>query len=214
MASAMKNRLIHFLVITFSLIVPWRLLKKLNTLKAKAFSRAISKCFKSSGSNFYIGNQPSVTGMEHISVGNNVQIFDRVRLEAVHQYHGSFYEPKITIGNNVSINFDCHIAAISEITIGDDVLIGSKVLIIDHDHGDISDVDTPPRLRPLKSKGKINIEKNVWVGEGVAILGGVTIGKNSIVACNSVVTRSLPSNSVAAGIPARVISISETGNQP
>jgi acetyltransferase-like isoleucine patch superfamily enzyme len=63
----------------------------------------------------------------------------------------------------------------------------------------------PPSERKLISKGPVIIGDNVWVGEGVAILPNVTIGRNCIIGTNSVVTKSIPENSVAAGIPAKVI---------
>ena len=65
----------------------------------------------------------------------------------------------------------------------------------------------PPSLRPLFSKGEVVIEDNVWVGEGVVILPGVSIGQNSVIGANSVVTKSFPKNSVIGGNPARLIKI-------
>ncbi len=57
------------------------------------------------------------------------------------------------------------------------------------------------------SKGAVIIKDNVWVGEGVAILSGVTIGENAIIATNAVVTKDVPANSVVGGIPAKIIKI-------
>jgi len=74
-------------------------------------------------------------------------------------------------------------------------------------HGEITAeaLKIPPALREVVSKGPVIIEDNVWIGEGVAIMPNLTIGKNSIIGANSVVTSTIPPNSVAAGIPARVI---------
>ena len=58
--------------------------------------------------------------------------------------------------------------------------------------------------RSLSSKSVI-IKDNVWLGEHVSVLPGVTIGENSIIGANSVVTKSIPANSIAVGIPAKVI---------
>ncbi|MNY78908.1 Galactoside O-acetyltransferase [compost metagenome] len=63
----------------------------------------------------------------------------------------------------------------------------------------------PPAKRRLYSKGPVIIEDNVWLGEGVVVLPGVTIGENSIVGANAVVTKSIPKNCVAGGNPARII---------
>ena len=62
-----------------------------------------------------------------------------------------------------------------------------------------------PEDRPLISKGPVVIKNNVWVGEGVAILAGVTIGENSIISTNAVVTKSVPPNVVVGGVPAKII---------
>jgi len=57
----------------------------------------------------------------------------------------------------------------------------------------------------LKYKGEVVIGNNVWLGDKVAVLSGVHIGNNVIVAANAVVTKDLPDNSIAAGVPARVV---------
>ena len=86
-------------------------------------------------------------------------------------------------------------------------MFASRIFITDHDHGDtkFESLDIPPKYRPLKSKGPVVIKKNVWVGEGAAILSGVTIGQNSIICTNAVVTKDVPPNSVVGGIPAKII---------
>jgi acetyltransferase-like isoleucine patch superfamily enzyme len=146
-------------------------------------------------------------GGKYISVGNNFYSDLRLRLEAWDEHLGYRFSPKIIIGNNVSINSDCHIGAINEIIIEDGVLIASKVYITDHYHGEITSqaINLIPSERKLFSKGAVKIEKNVWIGEGVVILPNVTIGENSIIGANSVVTKSVPKNSVVGGNPAKII---------
>jgi acetyltransferase-like isoleucine patch superfamily enzyme len=111
------------------------------------------------------------------------------------------------IGNNVNINYDCHIACINKIIIEDNVLLGSRVFITDHFHGQINreELVIPPSLRVVSSKGSVTIGMNTWVGEGVSIMPNVKIGKNCIIGSNSVVTKSFPDNSIIGGIPARII---------
>lgn len=84
---------------------------------------------------------------------------------------GQSFKPRIIIGKNVCFNFRCHIGAINEIIISDNVLIGSNVLITDHGHGTTSKEETsiPPYQRSLYSKGSVIIEDNVWIGENVRI---------------------------------------------
>ena len=116
----------------------------------------------------------------------------------------------ITIGKNVEINDYVHIAAVSSIIIGDNVLMASKIYISDCSHGSYSgdtadsNPNMPPNERALSSK-KVIIKDNVWLGEFVTVLPGVTIGKGTIVGANSVVSKSLPDYVIAVGAPARPI---------
>jgi acetyltransferase-like isoleucine patch superfamily enzyme len=146
-------------------------------------------------------------GGKHITIGYNFYADIRLRLEAWDDHLGYKFTPKIVIGDNVSINSDCHIGAINEIIIEDGVLIASKVFITDHYHGEITSevIKLMPSNRKLFSKGAVKIEKNVWIGEGVVILPNVTIGENSIIGANAVVTKSIPKNSVVGGNPSRII---------
>lgn len=118
-------------------------------------------------------------------------------------------KPQLSIGENVQINDYCHIACVNNITIGNDVLIASKVFITDHDHGKyIGDNQDSPLSVP--SKREINfshvvIKDRVWIGENVVILPGVTIGEGSIIGASSIVTKSVPENSLVVGNPARIL---------
>lgn len=118
----------------------------------------------------------------------------------------------LTIGKNVEINDYVHIAAVKSVTIGDNVLMASKIYISDCLHGSYSgdengdSPDTPPNARPL-SASKVVIKDNVWLGEFVTVLPGVTIGKGTIVGANSVVSKSLPDYVIAVGTPAKPIKI-------
>jgi acetyltransferase-like isoleucine patch superfamily enzyme len=120
---------------------------------------------------------------------------------------GQAFNPRVVIGNGVAINYDCHIGCVNRIEIGNNVLIASKVHITDHSHGavDKTALATPPARRTLISKGPVIIEDNVWIGEGAVVLAGVRIGRNSIIGANAVVTKDVPADCVAGGIPARVI---------
>jgi acetyltransferase-like isoleucine patch superfamily enzyme len=173
----------------------------------KIYSKYVSRKFLSCGENLYIDSSAYILGHNKIAIAECFQAFPRLRLEAIEEFDGQNYEPSITIGSNVSINSDCHIGAINQIVIGNGVLIGSKVLITDHSHGrtNFDSLSEPPVKRMLFSKGPVLIEDNVWIGEGVAILPGVQIGRNAIIGANSVVVRDVPENAVVAGNPACVI---------
>ncbi len=144
---------------------------------------------------------------QFITVGTNFFSHADLRIEAWDEYKGVHYTPSITIGNNVVINFRCHIGAINKIEIHDNVLIGSNVLITDHQHGNLNSgsMNTSYIEAPLYSKGSVIIEENVWIGENACIMPGARIGKNSVIGANSVVTKDVPQNSVIAGIPGKII---------
>ena len=118
-------------------------------------------------------------------------------------------EKVIMFGNNVEINDYVHIAAGEKIVIGDNVLIASKVFISDLNHGNYKgeNPDNPlsaPNSREL-STNPIIIKDNVWIGEGVCIMPGVTIGFGCVIGALSVVTKDIPDYCIAVGSPAKVI---------
>lgn len=146
-----------------------------------------------------------IRGHKNIGLGVNLTTGVGVRIDAFNVGP----EQVVHIGNNVQLNDYVHIAAIENVTIGNDVLIASRVFISDHNHGDFnsetdSTVMMPPAQRPLSSK-PVLIEESVWIGENVCILPGVTIGRNAIIGAGAVVTRNLPAWSLAVGNPAVVI---------
>lgn len=116
------------------------------------------------------------------------------------------------IGDNVIININCTFVDCNKIEIGNNVLIASNVQIYTATHSpDVSErlVEnwTPESKLPyFRTYAKpVKIEDNVWIGGGVIILPGVKIGKNSVIGAGSIVTKSIPENSVAVGNPCRVI---------
>jgi len=116
----------------------------------------------------------------------------------------------LILGDDIQINDSVHIAAIESVTIGNRVLIASKVFISDHNHGSYggNEPHTSPLIPPEKrvlSSAPIVIKDDVWIGEFVAVLPGVTIGKGSIIGAMSVVTKNIPDYSIAVGSPAKVI---------
>lgn len=149
-----------------------------------------------------------IRGKNHIHFGKNFTTGVNMRLDAFTQNKTGYL---IKFGNNVQVNDYVHIAAVQSITIGNDVLIASKVFISDHQHGNYSDnqfpqshPDTAPQNRTLHAKPVI-IEDNVWIGEFACIMPGVTVHKGAVIGALSVVTKDIPSFSIAVGNPARVI---------
>ncbi len=146
-------------------------------------------------------------GQRRITIGNNTTIQSYCILGCWIKYAGIEYTPILNIGNQWKIGEHTHISTINRITIGDGLLTGRYVYIGDNSHGELSleEAEIPPIRRRLKSKGPILIGNNVWIGDKSTILAGVSIGDNAIIAANSVVTHDVPSNSVVAGVPAKIV---------
>ena len=180
---------------------------KLLSYKKEEDQKNIKKIFNSFGVNSYVSFPNRIIGADCISIGDNFYSLYNLRLEAIKTYWDQSFNPQIIIGNSVTLNTDVHIGCIGKVVIGDNVLIASRVFINDHSHGDTNSdsLTLSPFKRQLTTKGEVIIEENVWIGEGVCILSGVVIGRNSIIGANSVVTKSIPPNCVAAGVPAKII---------
>lgn len=159
------------------------------------------------GSNACVHHPTYLKNPKYFQIGQNFFAQPGLRMEAWDSFAGETFCPVIRIGNNVCMNWNVHIGAIDRIEIYDNVLIGSNVLITDHAHGhlDQRDILIPPAQRPLRSKGPVFIEKNVWIGEGVCILPGVRIGHGAIIGANSVITSDIAPNSIVGGVPGRMI---------
>ena len=104
------------------------------------------------------------------------------------------------IGCHVFINQNCTFYDLGGIDIGDDVMIGPNVSLITSGHP-----VEPSQRHAFVTAKPIVIERNVWIAAGATVIGGVTIGENSVVAAGSMVTRDVPPNSLVGGNPARVI---------
>ena len=188
-------------------ITLYKIIRKIKWFYRIFLSWIFSHGLESCGHRPYFGKGTVILGMKNITIGNNFIVNDRSRIKAVENNGSERFNPKIRIGNNVIINHDCHIGAIQLVEIGNNVLFGSRVYISDHNHGTTSlqDMKLPPVQRPTVSKGPVIIGDNIWIGEGSAILSNVTVGNNSIIATNAVVTKDVPEFSVVAGVPARII---------
>jgi len=149
-----------------------------------------------------------VRGGRWIRLGQQFTSGRGLRMEAFG--HLDQKTPLIRIGNNVQVNDYVHIAAVESVSIGDRVLIASRVFITDHNHGIYSggELHTDPRISPAQralSSAPVVIEEDVWIGESVSILPGVRIGKGAVIGTMSTVTRDVPEFSIAAGTPAKVV---------
>jgi len=112
--------------------------------------------------------------------------------------------PDIRVGRNVFVNQNCTFYDLGGLDIGDDVMIGPNVSLITSGHP-----LEPSRRRAAVTARPIVIERNVWIAAGAIVIGGVTVGENSVVAAGSVVTKDVPPNTLVGGNPARVIRLIE-----
>lgn len=129
-------------------------------------------------------------------MGRNCEIHDFAMLLT--------YGGNIAIGDYCSVNPFTIVYGHGGVTIGNGVRIAAHTVLIPANH-DASDVSQPLHASGVTAVG-IVIEDEVWIGTGCRILDGVRVGHHAVIGAGSVVTRSIPANSTAVGVPARVIS--------
>lgn len=142
----------------------------------------------------FIRYPAKLTGIKYMKIGKNF----------------STYNPQLIIKDNVRINESIHIDCTNYVEIGNNVTIGSKSFISDHNHGIyVGEKQTSPLIRPalreLTCDAKVIVGDNTWIGENVAILPNVNIGKGCIIGAGSIVTKDIPDYSIAVGNPAKVV---------
>lgn len=111
----------------------------------------------------------------------------------------SDFGKNIVFGKNVFVNAGCHFQDQGGVTIGDGALIGHNVVFATINHA------MAPSRRSSMTFAPIAVGKNVWIGSHATILPGVTIGDGAVIGAGAVVTRDVPENAVAAGVPARLL---------
>lgn len=153
------------------------------------------KKFKHAGFPLYIGKNVIVYGFENIKLGKNVIIYDNVYLDA-----SKFIE----IGDYTHIDVFTTIYGHGGVRIGKMCAIASGVKI----YSQTNRYDFDPKLPVIKQPRKyaeVIIGDDVWIGANAVILPGVRIGDHSIIGAGAAVTKDIPENSIAVGVPARVI---------
>lgn len=130
-----------------------------------------------------------------IRIGRNFALFSY--LAKVQLYAGP--GGKLVIGDDSFVNNGTILSASTEIRIGNRVNIAPHCVLIDNDFHGTAERDAAPKMAPIV------LEDDVWLGTRVTVLKGVTIGRGSVVAAGSVVTKDVPPGVLAGGVPARVI---------
>jgi len=179
----------------------------LDKYKSKAISQSVT--LKGSGQVFI---RSTYVRLADKSDKNDIVIGDHAMISGtlVSENHG-----KINLGTYVYLRENSTIGAVNSITIGDYTSIADFVVILDNNNHPIHPEDR--KIKSSSPKGSdyrkwrhsdsapIVIGQNVWIGSFARICKGVTIGDNSIVAANAVVTKDVPANAIVAGNPAKVV---------
>jgi len=149
------------------------------------------------------------SGMPQVLGGLSMDIGEHCRVSGVSSFFGraaSVTQVVCTVGDNVDIGWQTTIAVGSKVIIEDNVRIAGRCYLAGfpgHPEDPIARAKGMPEID--SQVGDIVLHENVWLASGVTVLAGVTIGRNTIVGAGSVVTRNLPSNVVAGGVPAKVL---------
>jgi acetyltransferase-like isoleucine patch superfamily enzyme len=117
------------------------------------------------------------------------------------------HEGEVRIGAKSVLGQECTISAYKRVEIGRECVIADRVMMIDFDHGMV-EVERPIRLQGIY-KRDVRVGHNCWIGYGACLLRGVTVGDNAVIGTSAVVTKDVPANAVAAGVPARVVRMRE-----
>lgn len=146
-----------------------------------------------------------VDDLESIRIGENVWVGPYADIVVLSTTVHSPVAGKLIIGDRVVIGSGANIrAAGGAIVIGNNALLGQRVSLIAANH--MLDNKAPYRDLPWGTERTgVILEENVWIGTGVTILPGCTVGKNSVVAAGAVVTKSIPPDQLWAGVPASLL---------
>ncbi len=117
------------------------------------------------------------------------------------------HQGEVVIGPKTVIGQECTISAYKRVRIGEQCVIADRAMFIDFDHGMV-EVERPIRAQGIYMK-PVEVGSNVWIGYGACALRGVSVGDNSVLGTYAVVTKDIPANAVATGVPARVIRMRE-----
>jgi maltose O-acetyltransferase len=139
--------------------------------------------------------RPRITNLGQIVIGDKFRFFSQTVTSEMVTHPGG----RIEIGSNVFINYAASLSAHRLVRIGDGCQLGSYACLMDNDYHRVEDRSQPGQSDPIV------LGNNVWLGVRVIVLKGVTIGENAVIGAGSVVTRDIPANCLAAGVPAKVI---------
>jgi acetyltransferase-like isoleucine patch superfamily enzyme len=170
------------------------------------YSLALRGAFARCGTGTRIGRHARLVAPQLVELGIGVMLGEHAWLNA--KDDRGTEEPTLTIGDGVYIGRFVQINAWRRVVIEKEAMIGDRVFISDADHN-FQDAAVPIKRQGDRFVGEVYLREGCWVGIGAVILPGVTIGRNAVVAANSVVTHSVPDRALVGGVPARIIKMLE-----
>lgn len=191
----MKEKLLVFLRMPLT--------QKIVNVKRLLYCHINKARFGHIGRGSYIRKPIMLTNTKQMYIGDYVHICFGARIECIKSWKQTSYHPKIEIGNGTVIGQNFHMTCADHIVLEDDVTCSNSVVITDINHAhnlvDIHCLDQDLEV------SEVHIKQYAFIGSGAVILPGVTIGKNAIIGARAVVTKSVPDDCMAVGIPAKVI---------
>lgn len=173
----------------------------INLLKTRFLKLFFRRSFRVFGRHSNILSPVAIEGAENIEIGDHVYVAANTCL-AAKSLPGS-NNCTLRIGAGTKIGRFNHIYCTESIDIGEHVLTANNVYISDNNHGYV-DITKPIMLQPITQCASVTIGSGSWLGHNVVVVGA-NVGKNCVIAANSVVTRDIPDYCVAAGAPAVII---------
>jgi acetyltransferase-like isoleucine patch superfamily enzyme len=213
----LKQRWLRFWMLRAGMGIKGRFAARMASLLAPPYKGARELCWITPRG--YVSPKAAI-GHDRLFLGRYVFIDDHVTIYRTPSGGGVRLEDKsavmryaiietdeggtVRLGPGSWIHPGCKIiAALSAIDIGAGVMLAAKCALYPHNHG--IEPGIPIVEQSCTSKGPIVIEDGAWLGTGVAVLGGVTIGRGAVIGAGAVVTRSIPAEAIAFGVPAKVV---------
>ncbi len=175
--------------------------ERLASIYVRMFQFFYARRFRKFGSRVYVIFPAGIEGSERISLGNDVYVASSTYLAATP--HTSDSTCHLEVGDGTKIGRFNHIYAMRSVSIGRNVLTANGVYIADNSHEFRNPIE-PILRQPVKQLRDVTIGDGAWLGHNVCILGA-SVGAQSVIGANSVVTRDIPSHCVAVGAPAIII---------
>ena len=163
------------------------------------------------GRNLYLyGGLPYISGPVRISLGDDCRVSGQTTFSG---RSSAAHPPELRVGDNVDIGWMTTVAVGRRVEIGDNVRIAGRSFLAGYPGHPLNAEARAAGLPETDDQvGDIVLENDVWLATGVSVMAGVRIGQGTVVAAGSIVTRDLPANVLAGGVPARVIRPLENGS--